>query len=232
MDIVVRDTKNRYVELDKHYKVNDIKHPLHGKTVKLIDFADGARGQFFIGQKYDGTKVTLREEQIAPLDSKLITVDEWPGPEVKAAAEKLQKTVSEKLQGEQEDLLDACGSSSKEDRDNLQAAHNNRVHSYRSESNRAVKQLEIGQKLSDIMDKHKRQKAELEAWNDGTWFEKYYQPCPKKIGLTAGLQVANLTQLISLCIAGGAFPLLGLAVFCATLYGNYRILKTWHDNEE
>jgi hypothetical protein len=214
------------LEIGKYYKITDETHPLYGKTVKLVD---RALGSFFTTQLYNGTQVTVRAKQLGPLDS--VIIENFPGPELQEAANKAAEAVSKSIQAQAADLLDMNTSSSKEDRDNLTAALHNRLNGYRKDAARQITKINASERVSAILDKQAKQREELEAWRDGTWWDKYYQVCPKKVGITATAQVFNLVQLITLLMVGGAWPVLGVGLFAALLFANYKVLSTWHDNE-
>jgi len=194
------------IEVGKYYRINDLTTPMHGKVVRCIDRE--------FGKLHSHTRVSVKTYngiQLRVNAGELTTIDM-----IESSMETSPTS----------DLLDSDTSHSAEAARELISAHENRVAGYRRHSARQVKKLEASEKVSSILERMSKQKEELEAVENGTWYRDYWQPDYTKIGVTSAVQAANLVQLITLLIAGGAFIPLGMAVFAGILFANYKVLES------
>lgn len=200
---VERDSVWSDVRIGKYYRISDGHHAHNGKVGKCVDITYTNGFYKMVTIKlYNGDHYALSSEQLVSI-----------GDDAK-------------------DLLDSDTSHSHEAARELVAAHENRVQGYKRHSARQIKKMQAAEKVSTIMDKMSRQKEELQAVENGTWYRDYWEPDYTKIGVTAGVQLANVIQLITLMMTGGAFAPLGVIVFLGVLAGNYQVLKNWKYDEK
>jgi len=192
------------IEIGKYYRVKDVTSPMHGKVVRCTD---REFGKLYFGTRvsvksYNGTQFNVNAGELITIDSSL----DLPTPT--------------------KELLDSDTSHSHEAARELISAHENRVSGYKRHSARQVKKLEASEKVSNILDRMNRQKEELDAVENGTWYRDHWKPNYTKIGVTSAVQAANVVQLITLLVAGGAFIPLSMAVFAAVAFANYKVLES------
>lgn len=192
------------IEVGKYYRINDLTTSMHGKVVRCIDREFGKlHSHTRVSVKtYNGTHFVVNACELTSIDANL----DLPTPT--------------------KELLDSDTSHSAEAARELISAHENRVAGYKRHSARQVKKLEASEKVSNILDRINRQKEELDAVENGTWYRDHWEPDYTKIGITSAVQAANLVQLITLLIAGGAFIPLGLVVFAGILFANFKVLES------
>jgi hypothetical protein len=150
--------------------------------------------------------------------------EKWDDKEIVDGANKLSAAVSKARADQAGDLLDAYSPHRKAEADELRAAHEDRVRGYKKDTARNIKKMEASTKVSDILDRmvESRNKKEKEEELSSIPFTEKYDMA--KIGITAGVQGFNIFQLLSLLLAGGFAPILGITTFVALLALNYHAL--------
>jgi hypothetical protein len=197
------------IEVGRHYKVDSPGHFWHGKVVCVDDFS--INGVCEVSSPAGG-KFSINSNKLVNLNARMII--EKKKADAKANAE------------ETSDLLDAAPARLKADEDNLKAAHEERTRQYRKDSSRAVKKWEVSTKVSDAMDRISAVNRELYLYNTDRqkWKQQYFHPDPIKIGVTAGIQAANLGVFIGLAMSGAGALLIPL-ICPGVIYLNYLALK-------
>jgi len=198
------------IKIGKYYKINDPLSSLHGKIVRCTDREFGKlHTRTVVNVKtYNGTIARKFACELSDVDDNC-----------------MGESFSRLETRHSEDLLDSETSHSAAARE-LISAHENRVSGYKRHSARQVKKLEASEKVSNILDRMNRQKEELDAVENGTWYRDHWKPNYTKIGVTSAVQAANVVQLITLLVAGGAFIPLSMAVFAAVAFANYKVLES------
>jgi hypothetical protein len=171
---------------------------LHGKHGKVRDVSKVANSATV---RIDGISYLLSQDVLRPVLS-----------------------LMEDIKPKTKELMDITSSSDKHEDEMLNGALSDRQRGYRKTARIQRETLEIADRIDKILNKRKRETEELEAWKNGQWFDKYWEPSYTKISSTVGAQLLNVAQLIACCTTGPIGVIVGIIIFTLALYINYTIL--------